>query len=267
MPPPLASSVAGPVRRFVVDAYHHIDTGGPEALVQLALSLSSLCPNSTYLSLRPVNPRLAAEYPALRTLPMVRNDRLRRGDVYIIPETVSCDASLAGRGVRSFVFMLSAKARRRNWQVHTCTHAHRTHTARIPHALLAHCTRLPYARTPHAHRTDTARIPHTYRTHTAYTPHAPHTHRAHCTHTARTPHAHCARQPANWQSLRLGCRLLSHNFWGADHTNAGLDLPREMVVRPYTSPSNYSPRHLLRMSHYLVLTAHQVHLAFHQGAV
>ena len=213
MPPPLASSVAGPVRRFVVDAYHHIDTGGPEALVQLALSLSSLCPNSTYLSLRPVNPRLAAEYPALRTLPMVRNDRLRRGDVYIIPETVSCDASLAGRGVRSFVFMLSAKARRRNWQVHTCTHAHRTHTARIPHALLAHCTRLPYARTPHAHRTDTARIPHTYRTHTAYTPHAPHTHRAHCTHTARTPHAHCARQPANWQSLRLGCRLLSHNFW------------------------------------------------------
>ena len=47
----------------MVDAYHHIDTGGPEALVQLALSLNSLCPNSTYLSLRPINLRLAAEYP------------------------------------------------------------------------------------------------------------------------------------------------------------------------------------------------------------
>lgn len=153
MPPPLAS-VAGPVRRFVVDAYHHIDTGGPEALVQLALSLSSLCPNSTYLSLRPINPRLAAEYPGLRRLPMVRNDRLRRGDVYIIPETVSCDEALGRRGIRSFVYMLSAKARRRNWQ-----------------------------------------------------------------------------------SLRKGCRLLSHNFWGADHTSAGLSLPRGMVIRPYISPS------------------------------
>ena len=153
MPPQLAT-VAGPVGRFVVDAYHHIDTGGPEALVQLALSLSSLCPNSTYLSLRPINPRLAAEYPGLRRLPMERNDRLRTGDVYIIPETVSCDESLGRRGIRSFVYMLSAKARRRNWQ-----------------------------------------------------------------------------------SLRKGCRLLSHNFWGADHTSAGLALPRDMVVRPYISPS------------------------------
>ena len=156
MPPPLASSVAGPVRRFVVDAYHHIDTGGPEALVQLALSLSSLCPNSTYLSLRPVNPRLAAEYPALRTLPTVRNDRLRRGDVYIIPETVSCDASLAGRGVGSFVYMLSAKARRRNWQVYACT-------AHTPHAP---------ARTPHAHRTHTERTARTPRAHCSHTAHA-----------------------------------------------------------------------------------------------
>ena len=153
MPPPLAS-VAGPVGRFVVDAYHHIDTGGPEALVQLALSLSSLCPNSTYLSLRPINPRLAAEYPGLHRLPMERNDRLRTGDVYIIPETVACDESLGRRGIRSFVYMLSSKARRRNWQ-----------------------------------------------------------------------------------SLRKGCRLLSHNFWGADHTSAGLALPRDMVVRPYISPS------------------------------
>ena len=153
MPPPLAP-VAGPVGRFVVNAYHHIDTGGPEALVQLALSLDSLCPNSTHLSLRPINPRLAAEYPKLRRLPMEGYDSLRSGDVYIFPETVSCDESLGRRGVRSFVYILSAKARRRNWQ-----------------------------------------------------------------------------------SLRKGCRLLSHNFWGAQHTNAGLSLPRDRVVRPYISPS------------------------------
>ena len=153
MPPPLAP-VAGPVGRFVVNAYHHIDTGGPEALVQLALSLDSLCPNSTHLSLRPINPRLATEYPGLRRLPMEGYDSLRSGDVYIFPETVSCDESLGRRGVRSFVYMLSAKARRRNWQ-----------------------------------------------------------------------------------SLRKGCRLLSHNFWGAQHTNAGLSLPRDRVVRPYISPS------------------------------
>ena len=67
--------------------------------------------------------------------------------MYIGPETVACDESLGERGVRRFVYLLSTKARRRNYQ-----------------------------------------------------------------------------------SLRKGCGLLSHNFWGAAHTMAGLSLPREQVV-------------------------------------
>ena len=41
---PHIASIAGPVRRLVVEAYQNIDTGGPEAMVQLALALDSLCP-------------------------------------------------------------------------------------------------------------------------------------------------------------------------------------------------------------------------------
>ena len=47
--PPLAN-LAGPVRRFVVEAYQNIDAGGPEAMIQLALALASIAaPTATYL--------------------------------------------------------------------------------------------------------------------------------------------------------------------------------------------------------------------------
>ena len=113
---PHIASIAGPVRRFVVEAYQNIDTGGPEAMVQLALALDSLCPNATYLSKRPLNPRLTSEYPALLHLPQLAHDDLARGDLYLIPETCACDEQMVKRGVRQVVYMLSAKARRRNWQ-------------------------------------------------------------------------------------------------------------------------------------------------------
>ena len=148
------ASVAGPVQRFIVEAYQNIDTGGPEALVQLALALDSLCPNSTYLTVRPTNPRLQREYPAIASMPKLAYNFLRRGDLYVTPEHIACDRQLGAKGVRQVVYMLSAKARRRNYQ-----------------------------------------------------------------------------------SIRAGCRLISHNYWGAQHTAAGLDLTPEWVVRPYISPS------------------------------
>ena len=148
------ASVAGPVNRFVVEAYQNIDTGGPEALVQLALALESLCPNSTYLTVRPTNPRLQREYPGLASLPKLDYNSFRRGDLYVTPEHIACDRQLGAKGVRQVVYMLSVKARRRNYQ-----------------------------------------------------------------------------------SIRAGCRLVSHNYWGAEHTSAGLVLPREWIVRPYISPS------------------------------
>ena len=158
------ASIAGPVTRFVVEAYQHIDTGGPEALVQLALALDSLCPNSTYLAVRPTNPRLQREYPGLASLPRLPYNSLRRGDLYVTPEHVACDRQLGANGVRQVVYMLSAKARRRNYQ-----------------------------------------------------------------------------------SIRAGCRLLSHNYWGAEHTSTGLVLSSEWIVRPYISPSIRS-RCLARMA-------------------
>ena len=98
---PHIASIAGPVRRFVVEAYQNIDTGGPEAMVQLALALDSLCPNATYLSKRPLNPRLTSEYPALLHLPQLAHDDLARGDLYLIPETCACDEQMVKRGVRA----------------------------------------------------------------------------------------------------------------------------------------------------------------------
>ena len=141
---PAARSIAGPVQRFVVEAYQNVDTGGPEALVQLALALDSLCPNSTHVMARPANPRLVREYPELASLPRMAYNFLKRGDLYVTPEHVACDRVLKAHGVRQVVYMLSAKARRRNYQ-----------------------------------------------------------------------------------SIRAGCRLLSHNYWGAEHTSAGLNLARE----------------------------------------
>ena len=85
----LASSAPCP-RRVAVDTSLEVDTGGPEALVQLALALQQECPNATFRlgstvpSYIPVVPRrLRAEYPSILTVPIIQRSALERGDVVI----------------------------------------------------------------------------------------------------------------------------------------------------------------------------------------
>ena len=99
----------------VVNAYAHIDTGGPEALVQLAVALSGLF-NSTRLLKSPLNPRLAAEYPALPQIPQVGWNHMRPGDLLVQPDTTPCNEAETQRGVSTWIWMLSTAARRQMWR-------------------------------------------------------------------------------------------------------------------------------------------------------
>ena len=56
-------------RRIVVDTSIQVDTGGPEALVQLAVALASLCGNRTYRWKSRIPPRLQQDYPQIRVPP------------------------------------------------------------------------------------------------------------------------------------------------------------------------------------------------------
>ena len=84
----------------VINAYAHIDTGGPEALVQLAVALSGLF-NSTRLLKSPLNPRLAAEYPALPQIPQVGWNHMRPGDLLVQPDTTPCNEAETQRGIEN----------------------------------------------------------------------------------------------------------------------------------------------------------------------
>ena len=97
--------------RLIVDCdYCYMDTGGTEAMTQLALAMFSLCPNVTYRGMASgrnvinplgrIAPRLLAYYPALANLPRLpHTDALRTDDVVIVPETRACDEVIVNRGV------------------------------------------------------------------------------------------------------------------------------------------------------------------------
>ena len=103
------------------------DTGGAEAMVQLALAVAKICGRSVYRGfaqgLHVINapgriaPRLLAQYPAIEGMPRLRSTAdLQRGDMVIVPETRQCDESFAKRGVHWYLWLLSARARRYNWR-------------------------------------------------------------------------------------------------------------------------------------------------------
>ncbi|KAL1519853.1 hypothetical protein AB1Y20_023356 [Prymnesium parvum] len=104
--------------KIAVDPTVSADTGGPEALVQLALALAALCPNSTYALARPtpIHPRFYAEYPRLAALRALPPSALRPGDVVVAPDVAYCNAKLAARGVHWYVWLLSSRARPYNWR-------------------------------------------------------------------------------------------------------------------------------------------------------
>jgi hypothetical protein len=116
--------------RIVVDTEYATewDTGGTEAMVQLALALASLCPNSTYRGFvhspfgwsKPggrVLARLAEEYPAIERVPQLHDwASLHGADLVIFPETRHCSRKYAQQGGHWYMWILSSRARRSNWR-------------------------------------------------------------------------------------------------------------------------------------------------------
>ena len=106
--------------RVVVDGRSlHVDTGGPEALAQLAVALGP----QTFLlrpsKAPPVAPRLAREYPAVNRLAILRETReLLAHDIFIVPEKTlspnnhNCEERLTRRRVRVWIWLLSTRTRR-----------------------------------------------------------------------------------------------------------------------------------------------------------
>ena len=104
-----------------VDSCAQVNTGGPEALIQLALALT---PHRN-VSLFPVDihPRFTVEYPAIRNLPQAApNAQLTNDDIVILPEIRRCRAF---GGARVFIWLLAATRAPKN----KCTYI--AHNSRI----------------------------------------------------------------------------------------------------------------------------------------
>ena len=107
--------------RFIVDTYLPYDTGGPEALVQLALALHRVLnvqrrgvPHSAHVWRKQVARRNWMEYPGIADVPTIHgdlreHDLTRPGDVIIAPDVrvEACAPWLSQRGVTEFTYVLS----------------------------------------------------------------------------------------------------------------------------------------------------------------
>lgn len=126
--------------RVVVDGRSlHVDTGGPEALAQLAVALGP----QTFLlrpsKAPPIAPRLAREYPSIGRLAILRETReLLAHDIFIVPEKTlspnnhNCEERLTRRRVRVWIWLLSTRTRRttHKFRAQGCNlFAHSHHTA------------------------------------------------------------------------------------------------------------------------------------------
>ena len=106
--------------RIAVDPTVSVDTGGPEALVQLALVLKSLCNSTFVLTMpQPIHHRFRTEYPEINFIAQLRKQDLRSGDVLIAPDVATCDEGVVKRGVTWYMWILSSKARKHNWRTLT----------------------------------------------------------------------------------------------------------------------------------------------------
>lgn len=98
----------------VVDTYLPVDTGGPEALVQLAIASQAAYPGRTVVWRKRVHSRMWIEYGArgFRELPAVHGDPesfMCPGDVLIQPDVraEACSPWLVERNVTLFTYVLS----------------------------------------------------------------------------------------------------------------------------------------------------------------
>ena len=100
--------------RVVIMQKAESDTGGPEALLQLALAFHSWMPTRTFMfhpsgkSGRSVPHWYQRGYPNLAEVQSIGSlEEIRKGDIYIIPEIIPCPTHLVERGVNVHIFQLS----------------------------------------------------------------------------------------------------------------------------------------------------------------
>ena len=110
--------------RFIVDTYLPFDTGGTEAMVQLAISLRHTvpAPHEACIWRRRLHPRFYDEYPNITNVPTVHmkevleSNETRPGDVIIAPDVRSnwCGPQIARQpGVVLYLYVLSSVNLRR----------------------------------------------------------------------------------------------------------------------------------------------------------
>ena len=88
---------------MVVDTVYG-ETGGPEALVQLTVAIMRLN-ISTYRTTE-VSAKYEAEYPLLKSVPILTHESLLAGDILIRPEIYNCDEKLTALGIRQLIWEL-----------------------------------------------------------------------------------------------------------------------------------------------------------------
>uniref|UniRef100_A0A7S1D0Z9 Glycosyl transferase family 1 domain-containing protein n=1 Tax=Cyclophora tenuis TaxID=216820 RepID=A0A7S1D0Z9_CYCTE len=113
-------------KKVVIQQHLGLWSGGPEALVQLALAFHSWLPSSTYAQIYLGHRELACDrYPQFCDINLLLDySDLRSGDVLIIPELMMCPQHLVRKGVNVFVWQLGATSfdARRNQTEEGCKH-------------------------------------------------------------------------------------------------------------------------------------------------
>eukprot|EP00854_Cymbomonas_tetramitiformis_P018817 gene18817-22482_t len=108
------------IKYYVDGAHTGTATGGPEALIQLALCLYALYPQrvhfpQTHLTRVVDDPattvsffhrRYIDEYPDVIKIPFSPSRVINSKDIYIIPEVIACPRQLVDKGVRVYIYLL-----------------------------------------------------------------------------------------------------------------------------------------------------------------
>jgi len=108
--------------RVLIDGHSlWLRTGGPEALIQLALAFRELLPNATYFFFDPdvtvkakftIDPRFLTEYPNATAINTISSAEFKRGDILILPELRGCNTTWVDSGVKVYMWVLRSLERR-----------------------------------------------------------------------------------------------------------------------------------------------------------
>jgi hypothetical protein len=101
--------------RVAIRQFMQAVTGGPEALIQLALAFNTWMPTRTFIthqskrSEENIEQWFGLGYPEIAGVQTIHENKLKKGDILIIPEICSCPKNLIDKGVKVYIWLLSVK--------------------------------------------------------------------------------------------------------------------------------------------------------------